>query len=353
MRTKEEILNELRESLNSGVLNEADLKPFISVPPQPVLAQSAQGDQKPNKLSAVDVMFYVAGIVLFSAILSLIVQSWEDGNALLHIMLSAGVGAGLWSVAYRLIKSPLKTDVRQGLINALLLTGSLSITTGGYIIMNELIGGFGEINFIPGAFTFALVGAVHILFDKQIKRELTLLMGVFFVVAAFPSLLFGFLEDAEVPADVWSMVLVLSALLLVYAARVVAKMNPERPNIKNAFDGFAAFLALMSMYMSSFGDYGVLWLGVLVAAVFGLFHLSIISQNKHLLGNGSFFLVLTVVTISFKYFSGFGVTASLILATMGLLGSAAIATNINKKYFKTAAQQPSPPTLPQNQNPVL
>ena len=70
-------------------------------------------------------------------------------------------------------------------------------------------------------------------------------------------------------------------------------------------------------------------MGVLV-----IFYLSVISQNRHLLGNASFFLVLTVITISFKYFSGFGVTTSLIMATIGLLGSAAVASSINKKYFK-------------------
>jgi hypothetical protein len=60
-------------------------------------------------------------------------------------------------------------------------------------------------------------------------------------------------------------------------------------------------------------------------------------QNKHLLGNASFFMVLTIVTISFKYFSGYGITFSLIVAAIGLLGSAAVASNIHKKYFKQPA----------------
>jgi hypothetical protein len=52
------------------------------------------------------------------------------------------------------------------------------------------------------------------------------------------------------------------------------------------------------------------------------------------LGNASFFLVLTVITICFRYFNDYGVTTSLILATIGLLGSAAVAAMINKTYFK-------------------
>ncbi|CAN5672886.1 hypothetical protein BH23PAT2_BH23PAT2_03280 [soil metagenome] len=341
MRDRQEILTELQEALNSGLLTRADIKPFITAQPeQPVIIKTEEPDYKPEKLSAVDVMFYIAGIVLFFAIMSIVVQSWNDGNPLVHIVLSAGVGVALWSLSYYLIKSPFQSDVRKGLINALLLTGSLSVISGGYIVTNEIIGGFGEVNYIPGAIMLAVLGGVHIGFDRLIKRDLTLLMGVLLCVAAFPALLFGFLQDAEVPTDVWSIILIVSALLLVYATRVVANINPDRTKIHNSFDSFAAFLALIAMYVLSYEDYGVLWLGVLVASVFGIFYLSIISQNKHLLGNGSFFLVLTVITISFKYFSGYGITTSLILAAVGLLGSAAVASSINKKYFKKTAQAP-------------
>jgi hypothetical protein len=48
---------------------------------------------------------------------------------------------------------------------------------------------------------------------------------------------------------------------------------------------------------------------------------------------GSFFMVLTIVIISFQYFSGYGVTFSLIVAAHGLLGSAAVVSN-NKKALK-------------------
>jgi len=346
MKDKQELLTEIREGLSTGIITEADIKTFLHTPePQQVLATPIEvPEAKPEKLSAVEVMFYIAGIVLYSAIMSIIVQSWNDGNAIVHILLSAVIGVGLWSLAYYLIKSPRQNDVRKGLINALLLTGSLLVITGGYIITNELIGGFGEVNFIPGAIMLAVLGGVHIGFDRLIKRDLTLLMGVLLLVASFPALLFGFLKDAGVSMDVWSIILIISAGLLAYATRVVAKINLDRQKINSSFDSFAAILALASMYASSFGDYGVLWLGVLIAGVFGIFYLSIVTQNKHLLGSASFFLVVTVITISFKYFSGYGVTSSLILATLGLLGSAAVAASINKKYFKQPNKGSTIPT---------
>ncbi|HET9412174.1 MAG TPA: hypothetical protein VFO38_04995 [Candidatus Saccharimonadales bacterium] len=329
MNNKLELLAEVQQALQRGTITENDLSLLIS---QPTKAGHAEPVQKPE-VTAVDTMFYIAGIVLFAAIISIISQSWNDGNALAHIFLSAGVGLGLWAAAYLLIKSPQQSDVRKGLIGALLLTGSLTVVTGGYIITNELIGGFGNVNFIPGAVMLAVLGAVHLGFDRLVKRDWTLLMGILLCVAAFPAFLFGLLQDADVPYDFWSAVLIASAGLLAYATRVAAKLNAKR-NIRTSFDSIATFLALLIMYGSSFGENGVLWLSALVFAIFGIFYLSIVSQNRHLLGNASVFLVLTVITMSFRYFSGYGATTSLIVAAIGLLASGAIASGINKKYFK-------------------
>ncbi|HSX32584.1 MAG TPA: hypothetical protein VLF43_04940 [Candidatus Saccharimonadales bacterium] len=338
MKSKQEILTALQEGLHTGIITPADIQSLLNTRgEQPAENSAERVAPKPDKLSVVDVMFYIAGIVLFSAIISVIAQSWNDGSPIVHTLLSAGVGAGLWSLAYYLIASPVQSDIRKGLINSLLLTGSLSITAGSYIITTELIGGFNELNLIPGAIMLAVVGAAHIGFDRLVRRDLILLMGVLLCVASFPTLMFGLIKDAGAEIDVGAAILIATAGLLAYSTRVVAKMNTARQKISSSFDGFAAFLALGSMYATSFGNNGILWLALLVAGVFGIFYVSIIAQNKHLLGSASFFLVLALITISFKYFSGYGITTSLILATIGLLASAAIASSINKRYFKVPA----------------
>ncbi|HSX33296.1 MAG TPA: hypothetical protein VLF91_03095 [Candidatus Saccharimonadales bacterium] len=339
MNDKQRILADIQQALHAGVITSADLAPFVGPAPAPHEAEFGavhvpeQAD-KHDKISAVDIMFYIAGIVLFAALMSIIVQSWDGGSAVLQILLSAGFGAGLWCAAFYLLKSPFQNDVRRGMVNSMLLTGSLSVVVGGYIIASKLAGGANGIGYIPASITLLVLSATHIGFDRLVKRDLILLFGVLLGVAAFPTLLFGFLQDASVPIDVWSIIAIISSGLLVYATRVVAKINPERREVRSSFDAFAVFLALAIMYASSFSNYGIAWLILLIASIFGIFYLSIISQNKHLLGNASFFMVLTVITISFKYFSGYGVTTSLIFATIGMLGSAAAAATINKKYFK-------------------
>jgi len=345
VKDKDAVLAEIRAHLQAGTVTREDLQAMIGKPVvaqtapvhEPAAAPATASSGKPDKLSAVDVMFYIAGIVLFAAIMSIIVQSWNDGAVFLQITLSLGVGAGLWAIACYLIRSPLQSDIRRGLYNALLLTGSMSIIAGGGIVTNAVVGGFNDSDFIVAAVASALVGIAHLGFDRLVKKDLILLLGVLLGVMAFPALIIGLLHGMDVPQDVWTVVTIASAALLAGTARLVARLYPGRQKIGGSFDSLAAFVALAAMYISSFGDYGLLWLAGLVAGVFGLFYLSIITQNKQMLGSGSFFLVLTVITASFKYFSGFGATTSLVLAALGLLLSAAVAATINKKYFKPRA----------------
>lgn len=339
MTDKQEILAKLHQAMDSGALTQDDIRSLIDQSPvahEPVLSKTTSQHQsdKADRISTVDAMFYIAGIILFAAIISLIMQSWNDVSRFVHILISAGVGIGMWIVAYILKKSPSQNETRDGLINALLLTGSLSVMAGGFIIANEFSNNFEGISFIPIAIALAFLGATHIGFDRLIKRNLILLLGVILSVASLPIVLFSFLQDIDASLDAWCFVIAISAGILAISTRAVARMNLDRPKIRNALDSLAAFVALISIYIASYGDYDALWLIVLIAGIFGLFYISIASQSKQLLGSASFFLILTVVTIAFRYFSGYGITASLILAATGLLGSAAIAANINKTYFK-------------------
>lgn len=334
MKSKKQLLADLQAGLDSGVLTEAEVGSLVPTAQPNTTTARVEPGRTSEKLSAVDVMFYISGIVLFATIMSLIVQSWNDANLFIHILLSAFLGASMWAIAYHLIDNSPHDDLRRGLTNALLLTGSLLVVVGGYLISSTLVDGFAEAGYILTAVTLLVVGGLHIGFDRLIKRDLILLIGVFWAVASFPTLLLGILQDAQSPLSVWAIIVIISSGILAYATRVVAKMNPGRGKIHDAFDSFGAFLALVAMYIASYGDAGVVWLVILIAAVFGIFYLSIVLQNKHLLGNGSFFMVLTIITIAFRYFSGFGVPFSLTIATLGLLGSAAIASSINKKYFK-------------------
>lgn len=327
---KTTLLDNLHTAIAEGSITRQDVEQLFPAQQTsaPISAQST------SRLSAVDIMFYIAGAILYAALLSVLAQTWQDNSPMLRILLSVGMASGLWALAYYLARSSFQNDIRKGLTNSLLLTGSLAAITGAYIVVNEMIGGYGNINFFGGAVALLATGLLHIVFDKYIKRDILLIIGTLLCVLAVPAVLFGVIDGADLPVDVWSGILVFSAVLLAFAARVVSRLHGTSRLAPSAFDSFAAFVGLGAVYIATYGDNSFVWFLLLVASILGIFYASILMQNKHLLGSASFFLVISIITISFRYFSDFGVSISLVLATIGLLGSAAAASTINKKYFK-------------------
>ncbi len=327
---KQKLLDAVATALTNGTVSKNELLGVLE-------RHSATGKEhessSPSRISAVDIMFYIAAIVLFAAIVALIGQSWDSGVGV-RIFLSAGLGTLFWSTAVYLIHLAKKSDVRNGITNALLLTGSLSLITGGFIIANEFVD-FDEASYYAASATLLILGLLHIIFGSQIKRDLLVLMGVLLSVTAFPTLVLGLLGETSVPMYINSLIVAMSGGLLAYATRIVSWIGLGSQAAAKAFDSLGAFVALMSLYVASYDDgTGLLWLIVLIMGIIGLFYLSIVKQDKLMLGNGSFFLVIAIITISFRYFSDYGVAASLFVGAVGLIATAIVATTINRRYIK-------------------
>ena len=333
---KAKILSLVSEALENGTIVSSDLRYLLyshdeksSSDNDPTARVSVQ------RTSAVDIMFYIAAIVLFAAIVALIGQSWDSGSAV-RILLSAGIGTLFWTVALLLLQSPTRSDIRRGITNASLLAGSLAIIAGGFIIANEFAD-YNNFNFYATATAFMLLGALHVLFGWQIKRSVLTLLGILLSVAAFPTLIFGLLNGSDAPMFVNCLVVAVSGALLAYATRVASWVGLVSSDLARAFDPLGTFIALMSLYVATYDEgSGLLWLLVLIGGIIGMFYLSIVRQDRLMLGNGSLFLVIAIITVSFRYFDGYGVSVSLLLAALGLLGTAIVATTINRRYITSA-----------------
>jgi K+ transporter len=68
--------------------------------------------------------------------------------------------------------------------------------------------------------------------------------------------------------------------------------------------------------------------------IYAAFYLSIKHRNRQFLINGSFFLVLFIITMAFKYFAGLGAAFGLAVSAVALLATAFMASSINKRYIK-------------------
>lgn len=327
---KTKLLASVSEALNSGSITTRDLQKVID---SHSTKDGARVRDTVARTSAVDIMYYIAGIVLFGAILALIGQAWDSGAAT-RILLSAGLGTIFWGIAVYLMQSPQQDDVRSGLTNALLLSGSLSVIAGGFIIASEFVS-YEDFHFYATAITLIGLSGLHIGFGWYIKRELLALMGVLLGVAAFPMLVFGlFSEAGDIPSYMYWLILAISGGLLAYATRVISWVGVTSEHMARFFDPLSAFGAMGSLYAASHDDStGFLWLLVLIAGIIGIFYLSIVKQDRIMLGSGSFFLVLTIVTKSFQYFSGYSVATSLFISAVGLIGTAVMATTINRRYM--------------------
>lgn len=330
MNKKTTLLNAISEGLANGVISKQDLQTLL----EKQTTKNTVDDNQSIRLSAVDIMFYIAGIVLFAAIMALIAQSWEDGTGI-RIVLSAGIGMILWLGAYVLLESRQQSDIRRGLTGALLLTGSLCLIVGGFIIAGEVTN-YDNPNLYAVASTFFLLGIVHIGFGWRTRQNLILLIGILLGVMTFPAFAVALLQKSDVPQYVYNLIFAVSGWLLAYTTRVITRLDASKAHLARSYDSLAAFTILMSLFVASFADStGPLWLLALIAGIVGLFYLSIVMQDKLLLGNGSFFLVLAIITTSFRYFSGYGVAVSLLISAAGLLATAALATSINRRYLKT------------------
>lgn len=327
MSTKENLLQELKEAIDSGVVNRTEIDALLGSTTSKEESQSTT-----KKISVVQSLFYAAGIILFAAVLSVISQTWEDG-VFLHILLTVVLGASIWTGAYVIYQDKEASDIRQGLGDALLLTGSLLMITGGYIIVNSFGGTYGNVDFFEAAPMLLIVALVHAAFYYVVRRDLLYLMSLILGVASVGSMLFGILRDADATGDVWAMTLIALAGLLSWATHVVSRAGKGTNHLQGAYDKFAIVLSLIVMYVASFGDLAVVWYIALAASICGVYYLSILMKQKILLGTASTFLVLMTITIAFRYFSEFGPTVSLVISAVGILGVAALASQLSKKYL--------------------
>ncbi len=326
MRTKDELLGDIRAALASGAITRRDLEALIGG----TFTTSADTVVK-KKLSVAQSLFYVTGIILFAAVLSVIGQTW-DGGAALHLFLTIVLGAGMWAVAYSFGKTARTSDIRQGLSDALLLTGSLLMITGGYIVTN-LFGQYGTLDFFEASLALFVIAVLHIGLWRIIRRDLVYLLSILLGVAAIGAVLFGILREAGASGDVWALSVVVLAGLLTWATRVVARLSEETAHMAGAYDRFAIVLGLLTMYIASFGNYAWLWYLGLAGGILCVYYLSIVSRQKILLGTASVFLTLVAITLSFRYFAAFGATTSLVFSALAILGVAVLASRLNKKYM--------------------
>lgn len=355
MIPKEQLLHEVAQALEAQTISRQDLEnllpPQDPVNPAPVYQQpvsyaaqplpqpSQPVEAKPkNGLSVIDILFYLAGIILFAALMTMVAQLGQD-SLVTRLFISIGAGLMFWTASFLLSSQSAQNETKEGLVNSMLLTGSLSVIAGGFILTTDLTnlteGDSSPTTALFYAVLLAVLGAVHVLFDRLLRSPILIVLGFILLVASFPTAIVGLLGETDVPADVWGIIAIITGLLFAYGGKIVSSSAENRADFKETFESVGGFIVLASIYaLGSASNIGVFWQLVLPLTIYLAFFISIKRRSKQFLLTGSLFLVLFLITISFKYFSGLGAVFSLILSAFSILGTAFVASSINKKYIK-------------------
>jgi hypothetical protein len=336
MKTRMEFIAEIKEALSLGVLKPADLQALLpETGKEKVVQHPHEGAVRRPPVGAV--FYNIAGILLFAVLLSIIFQTSGDEFYLLHLLLTTGAGLFMWGiVAFLQRRRAAATDATEGLKSSLLVTGVLSVWAGAFIMTAHEMQNTNNAStfFLLFAGFLALAMVFHIIFDVIIKSAILMGMAVFLSVAVVGLVAAQLLSDGNAGFDAWTLTVIAVSGWLAVETRLLTRSVYRERLQPSTFDGVALWVALLAAYVANFGEFGVVWLVALALAVFGLFYLSVVKQKRYFLGTAAFFLVLTLVTISFKYFSDFGVTVSLFFSLVAVLGSAYLTSVLNKRYFQ-------------------
>lgn len=342
MNDKTTLLEQVKAALRNGTISEADLRGIfdpdlgavtVVSPPTPAVEPTAAVTES-RHLAVMEVLFYLAGLIFYIGVMVAIVQLGSDQQAAGALVCMA-IGFGIWAGVYYLGKRAKMTDVHRGLTNALLLAGSLCVASGGYLYASRLSGESSGSMAYAAAVASLLLGCLFLAFDRLYRHTLLITFAILLLTAAGPAFVVGLLANQTVPVDVWSVVGIATGALLAFGGTVAGHSAPGREDVKHGLQSVAVFIVLSSVYGAGVtSNAAIVWDIVLALALYGTFYLCIRRRSRQFLATGSFFLVVFLITVAFKYFSGLGASFCLFLSAASLLGTAFMASSINKRYIK-------------------
>jgi hypothetical protein len=338
MSPKEQVLQYIEQVLALNIVTKDDLLKLANSETATKTEQTKAGGAK--KLNVIDILFYLAGLIFYIALMVTAFQSGTTTSGM-RVLITLGPGLLIWVVVFILGRQSNQSDINKGLINSLMLAGCLLVASGGFIAASQIADSQSSTLAYAVSLTFFLLGIAHLLFDRFFRHIILITLGVLFMTATFPSLVFALLYNLTIPPDVWALVGIASGLLLAYAGHIAAGTAPERDYLRVTFESVGAFIVLSSIYGAAVSSsVAPFWEILMPLTIYLAFFISIKRHSKNFLVTGSLFLVIFLITVSFKYFSGLGAAFCLMLSAVSILATAFMAANINKRYLRTPESRP-------------
>ncbi|MCA9349224.1 hypothetical protein KC878_03760, partial [Candidatus Saccharibacteria bacterium] len=249
--SNKQLLDQIQTSLKAGEITADELKALLKK-----TDKQTQVELQPGKhihFSATSVLYYIGGLIMFGAQVALLVQSWDTLGSFGRIVMTLVIGLMVWAFSVLLNKNQTYGPRYKEVADAVMLTGSLGVSTGVFVTINEIAQKVGN-TVGPWHIVYGLcvIAIAHWLLDAIVRKDLSILFAMLATAASITAFLFAVLQDvvSDTP-EYGALSFVAGALVFAGLATAVAKDN-LRAHLKypvwsvSAFVVFAAIFGLAS-----------------------------------------------------------------------------------------------------------
>jgi len=325
---KQQLLQELKNSLATGEISQAEIMESLSVPknleaPSPISAKHVTLSQ---------IMYYLGGAIVFLGITILLGQNWEYFNPGVKIFVTLGSAAAAYIVAVLLFNYPNLKGVSQ----AFFLLSGLIMPLGLYVTLDKA--GMDVGSNANQVLIWLIMLVIYFASFFRFKLTVLSLFAVIFATGLFHfiiSLLVG--SSLSYDSHVYeyeAMVVSLAYLCLGYYLS-----QTSQKALTGFLYGFGV-LGFLGSTMTLGGwspNQNVFWELIYPFLVFGIIFLSVYLKSKSFLVFGSLFLVGYIFKLTGEYFSNsMGWPLALMIAGFLVMLVGYYAVKLGKKYFPKA-----------------
>ena len=320
---KEQLLHELRRHVQMGSITESEFRSVFSDTEESL----SSSHKKRFSLNVINVLYGIGGLIIFTGIVALIVQNWEELPTVARILITLGMAIVLY------ISSVLVTSKGYNVLAQILFAVSyvffpLGIGVSLYEFEVEI--GTGGASFILLCLTLLATVSYFILKRMAVN---TLFAIIFGTSTAYTFLTYALSNASRVDGDVYlylTLVLGLSHGLLGYVMRSSADTATRKlGQLLYATGSLGALVPAVAL--------GGIWDVLAMFVIVAVFLLSVYVHSRGMLALGSTFLIIYLFKITAEYFSGsVGWPVALIFIGVATIAIAIGTFKINQKYFKHA-----------------
>lgn len=322
---KEQLLQELKQQVDAGIINRADISSLF--------IENVQADtqKKNSSVNVVNVLYGIGGIVILSGVIALIAQNWDELNSFVRILVTLGMAVAVYASAVLL-----NSKNHQVLSEVLSAVSYVLFPLGIGVLMYEMdvqIEAL-QVSIILTALIILAVASFFLMKRGVTHLIFSVIFGTLAAYAYLGTVYSDFIMQSAKPYLYLTLALGISHGLLAYTLR-----QPHQKHSINVLGSYLYATGTFGLLVAAL-SLGGIWDVLFVFVVVGTFLLSVYLHSRGMLLWSSVFLIFYLFKITAEYFAqSVGWPIALILIGITTIVVAIGTFKVNQKYFAHAGQQ--------------